>query len=722
MSNVRLENVYKIYPNGVKAVKDFNLNIENEEFIVFVGPSGCGKSTTLRMIAGLEDISAGRVYIDDVLVNDMEPKDRDISMVFQNYALYPNMSVYDNMAYGLRCQNFPTEADRVSVTLLECDFSDVNSDIKDMALPTRGEYFGNVSITWSIKGESKTTTILDNKITITQGDMDEDVTIIAKAFKNDLGNDGLSDAIEEEKEITFKVYKKGSKSNIEAKPTIKGANLSGRKLKEALIEDKIQRAAEILGITPYLNRKPKELSGGQRQRVALGRAIVRKPKVFLLDEPLSNLDAKLRVQMRSEITKLHEQLGTTFIYVTHDQIEAMTMGTRIVVMKDGVIQQVDTPLNLYEHPENTFVATFLGSPQMNLLEGKVKIKDEKTYFASNDLEIELPEEELLQTGFLVDGSEIYLGIRPKDVHVADKGYKTKIEITEQLGSETILYVKFPGKKDYSTISISDTDRFYHNGEEIMVSFDTLKLHLFDKKTGESLKKANVCNIISSTLEEKDGTLYVGDKAVDPSFKEHILTDYRGEVELHVNSDSISLDEIGDSIALNVTVSKVVKYSTYSVVFGKLENNQSIIFKVNKEIKDKIIKVYLPLNSIEIHKKEAKIFSKLYHKDTKLIYAKYRKTKSSAVLELETNLPIKNTLFKVREKEIVNDRLILNLVGAKEVKKSGERYKESITVITEINDIFEGQFIFAKKVSLGDFVQNEIADTLACAVGAKRDNE
>ena len=226
MANVRLENVYKIYPNGVLAVKDFNLNIENEEFVVFVGPSGCGKSTTLRMIAGLEEISAGRVYIDDVLVNDLEPKDRDISMVFQNYALYPNMTVYDNMAYGLRCQPFNYEP-----------------------------------------------------------------------------------------EFNFKVFELVS---LIIKMIIK-YHLR-RKEKERVIKEKITQVAEILGITDYLNRKPKELSGGQRQRVALGRAIVRNPKVFLLDEPLSNLDAKLRVQMRSEITKLHDKLGTTFIYVTHDQV------------------------------------------------------------------------------------------------------------------------------------------------------------------------------------------------------------------------------------------------------------------------------------------------------------------------------------------------------------------------------------------------------------------
>ena len=241
MASLLLKGIYKVYPSGVTAVTDFNLDIKDKEFIVFVGPSGCGKSTTLRMIAGLEEISKGELYIDGKLVNDVVPKDRDIAMVFQNYALYPHMTVYDNMAFGLKLRKVPKQ----------------------------------------------------------------------------------------------------------------------------IIDERVKEAAAILGITDYLTRKPKALSGGQRQRVALGRAIVREPKVFLLDEPLSNLDAKLRAQMRTEISKLHARLATTFIYVTHDQVEAMTMGTRIVVMKDGFMQQVDTPQNLYDYPINQFVAGFIGTPQMN---------------------------------------------------------------------------------------------------------------------------------------------------------------------------------------------------------------------------------------------------------------------------------------------------------------------------------------------------------------------
>ncbi|MGN1234625.1 MAG: ABC transporter ATP-binding protein, partial [Christensenellaceae bacterium] len=298
MAGLLLKHIDKIYDNGVQAVFDFCLDIRDKEFIVFVGPSGCGKSTTLRMIAGLEEISGGELYIDGKLVNDVVPKDRDIAMVFQNYALYPHMSVYENMAFGLRL----------------------------------------------------------------------------------------------------------------------------RKVPKAEIDRKVKDAAVILGITDYLNRKPKALSGGQRQRVALGRTIVREPKVFLLDEPLSNLDAKLRAQMRTEISKLHARLATTFIYVTHDQIEAMTMGTRIVVMKDGFMQQVDTPQNLYDYPTNLFVAGFIGTPQMNFFRdatiteeaGKVYVN----FVAGN--KILLPNTVVKKIKdieiYKNTGRAIVLGVRPEDIH------------------------------------------------------------------------------------------------------------------------------------------------------------------------------------------------------------------------------------------------------------------------------------------------------------------
>ena len=325
MAKVSLKHVYKIYDGDVTAVTDFNLEIDDKEFIILVGPSGCGKSTTLRMIAGLEDISKGELYIGDVLANDVAPKDRDIAMVFQNYALYPHMSVYDNMAFGLKLRKMPKEE----------------------------------------------------------------------------------------------------------------------------IRRRVEEAARILGISSYLERKPKALSGGQRQRVALGRAIVRDPKVFLLDEPLSNLDAKLRAQMRTEIAKLHKRLGTTFIYVTHDQTEAMTMGTRIVVMKDGFIQQVDTPQNLYDMPCNEFVAGFIGSPQMNFIDSKIEKKGNDYYFLVGKQAIKLPESKNKDNVLAkYVNKEVVVGIRPEHVNddpdfvakAGDAAIEADVEVTELMGAEIYLYL------------------------------------------------------------------------------------------------------------------------------------------------------------------------------------------------------------------------------------------------------------------------------------------
>ena len=318
MANVKLHHIYKVYDNGVKAVNDFNIDIEDNEFVVFVGPSGCGKSTTLRMIAGLEDITAGELFVGDTLVNDLEPKDRDIAFVFQNYALYPHMTVYENMAYGLKNRKLP---------------------------------------------------------------IDE-------------------------------------------------------------INKKVLEASEILGLNEYLDRRPKEMSGGQRQRVALGRALVRDPKVFLLDEPLSNLDAKLRTQMRAEITKLHKKIKTTFIYVTHDQVEAMTMGTRIVVMKDGFIQQIDTPLNLYNKPINKFVAGFIGTPQMNFFNIKLNKKDDNVDLKFNETtKYTIPYEDVckIDYNYLINNKEVTLGCRPEHVKIQENGIKCKVNFIEQLGTESILY-------------------------------------------------------------------------------------------------------------------------------------------------------------------------------------------------------------------------------------------------------------------------------------------
>ncbi len=378
MASLSLRNIYKKYPGGVVAVSDFNLEIKDKEFIIFVGPSGCGKTTTLRMVAGLEEITSGELYIGDRMVNDVAPKDRDIAMVFQNYALYPHMTVFDNMAFGLRLRKTPKDE----------------------------------------------------------------------------------------------------------------------------IKRRVEEAARVLDIAHLLDRKPKALSGGQRQRVALGRAIVREPKVFLLDEPLSNLDAKLRAQMRTEISKLHQKLGTTFIYVTHDQTEAMTMADRIVVMKDGLIQQVDSPNNLYLRPCNMFVAGFIGSPQMNFIEAVVVKKDGKFYaeFGSEDTktrkgvkyQIPLPESKNADDALVpYVGKEVIMGVRPEDIHdeprfletFSDCKVRAKVEVTELMGAEIFLYVNVEGSNLTARVDPTSTAR---PGDEIDMVLDNTKIHLFDKETEQTI--------------------------------------------------------------------------------------------------------------------------------------------------------------------------------------------------------------------------------------------
>ncbi len=372
MAGLTLKGIYKKYPGGVTAVTDVNLDIKDKEFIVLVGPSGCGKSTTLRMIAGLEEISEGELYIGDRLVNDIAPKDRDIAMVFQNYALYPHMTVFDNMAFGLKLRKVPKEE----------------------------------------------------------------------------------------------------------------------------IERKVNEAAKILDLSHLLDRKPKAMSGGQRQRVALGRAIVRSPKVFLLDEPLSNLDAKLRAQMRTEIAKIHKRLGTTFIYVTHDQTEAMTMGDRIVCMKDGFVQQVDTPQNLYENPVNKFVAGFLGSPQMNFIDAVLR-EEYGQYvveFGSNRgniYQIIVPESKVNENLQRYVDKEIILGVRPESIY-DDPAYiasattgiiDANVEITEMMGAETYLYLVCEGIPLTARVNPSSTAK---PGDDIKVAIDPNRIHIFDKETEKAI--------------------------------------------------------------------------------------------------------------------------------------------------------------------------------------------------------------------------------------------
>ncbi|MBD8014658.1 sn-glycerol-3-phosphate ABC transporter ATP-binding protein UgpC [Microbacterium sp. APC 3898] len=365
MAEIKIEKLGKRYDNGALAVSDFNLNIQDEEFIVFVGPSGCGKSTTLRMIAGLEEITEGEFFIDGKLMNEVQPKERDIAMVFQNYALYPHMTVYENIAFGLQL----------------------------------------------------------------------------------------------------------------------------RKFKKAEIKRRVNEAAAILGLEDYLDRKPKALSGGQRQRVALGRAIVRDAKVFLMDEPLSNLDAKLRVQMRAEIVKLHRRLKTTTIYVTHDQTEAMTMASRIVIMKDGLIQQVGSPKEVYNFPENRFVGSFIGSPAMNFFEGRI----DKGRYVMGDKMLDIPPqmmEMLKNEGY--EGKSVTLGIRPEHIHVNNEDlsniptseFEAVITVSELTGAETILHAVYAEQEFIARVEATTT---IEPGHTATLAFDMAHVHFFDDETGNRIK-------------------------------------------------------------------------------------------------------------------------------------------------------------------------------------------------------------------------------------------
>ena len=369
MATISLKHIGKVYPNGFEAVHDFNLEIEDKEFIIFVGPSGCGKSTTLRMIAGLEYISSGELYIDDKLMNTVAPKDRDIAMVFQNYALYPHMTVYDNIAFGLKIKKMPADE----------------------------------------------------------------------------------------------------------------------------IDRKVREAAAILELESLLDRKPKLLSGGQRQRVAMGRAMVRSPKVFLMDEPLSNLDAKLRVQMRTEIASLHQRLQTTFIYVTHDQTEAMTLGTRIVVMKNGFIMQVDSPQNLYNKPKNLFVAGFMGSPQMNFLKGICLVEESEVYIKIGDNKVKLPKEKgerLKEKGY--NNKNVILGVRPENILLREnyegtvseeEVFKCKIKVFELLGVDAYIYFDIEGSQLTARISSSSGHKV---GDQVEFVFEADKCHVFDVETEQNM--------------------------------------------------------------------------------------------------------------------------------------------------------------------------------------------------------------------------------------------
>ena len=485
MADVTLRHVYKVYDGGVRAVNDFDLEIKDKEFVVFVGPSGCGKSTTLRMIAGLEDITAGQLYIDGELMNEVEPKNRDIAMVFQSYALYPHMTVYDNMAFGLKLRHTPKEE----------------------------------------------------------------------------------------------------------------------------IDKRVRAAAEILEISELLSRKPKALSGGQRQRVALGRTIVRQPKVFLLDEPLSNLDAKLRVSMRSEITKLHEKLETTFIYVTHDQTEAMTMGSRIVVMKDGFIQQADTPITLFEDPCNLFVATFLGSPQMNIVDAELFMDGDVLKAKLNGVDnmvVAFPDikaKQLADKSYI--GKKVLLGIRPEHVKPEKKGeLDVFVDVVEHLGDETILYTKMEGRKDQFIIK-TPFNSGVHANEQLKVDFDMNHVYLFDADTHKAImgiphEDEIPVRIINNLIKIGEQEL-----VLDPEYMNHLLDSaFNNDVRLAIRPDYISLEEIPNALMLKAKFEFVEQKTDYQAVYFSLpgvEGYRAIKVKNGEKVElGKEVNLYLPYQRINVY--------------------------------------------------------------------------------------------------------------------------
>ncbi len=521
MAGLSLKHIYKVYPNGTKAVNDFNMEIEDKEFIVFVGPSGCGKSTTLRMIAGLEDISAGELMIGDMIVNDMEPKDRDIAMVFQNYALYPHMTVYENIAFGLRLRKLPKDE----------------------------------------------------------------------------------------------------------------------------IHKRVTEAAEILGITEYLGKKPKEMSGGQRQRVSLGRAIVREPKVMLLDEPLSNLDAKLRTQMRAEIAKLHARLNTTFIYVTHDQIEAMTMGTRIVVMKNGYVQQIDTPKNLYNYPGNKFVAGFIGTPQMNFFEGTLKKTGEKVEinFDNSDAKISVPYSMMykVRPSFLNGDKKVFIGLRAENISLnpdvvknSEAKIKVKVSHKEELGNQTLVYgdinMDGDGYTETSTRVIIEVDGEveFKAGDVLEAALDINKMHLFDKETEESiLPRVPEFNFVD--CEVKGGVMsFLGNSIKLPS----AISCEDGKYELLIPVDAIGLD--GD-IAVNVISSEKIN----GVNLLSLELGGRRMFSVSdEEVANGKKKIAIDLKRISLLKNGEEVVAAMPLKVT----LKGKLIKEKIMEEVEKNGKIKKS--------------------------------------------------------------------------------
>ena len=571
MAKVELYDVCKVYKGNVKAVSDFNLKIKDGEFVIFVGPSGCGKSTTLRMIAGLEEITSGKIYIGETLVNNVEPKDRDIAMVFQNYALYPHMSVYDNLAYSLKCHH-----------------------------------------------ESKD-----------------------------------------------------------------------------IINKKVHEVAELLNIKEYLERKPKELSGGQRQRVALGRCLIRNPKVFLFDEPLSNLDAKLRVQMRSEISKLHKEVKGTFIYVTHDQTEAMTMGDRIVVMKDGFIQQIDTPVNLYEHPINIFVATFLGSPQMNIF--KVTLKN-NTLFLDDNVKFKLSEKIINKINGNYENEELSLGIRPNDFSLGNKidfdFVVEKIDLIEKLGNETLVYINLPGRSESTIISLK-LDMSEKLEAPLYLKINKERIHLFNKNE-ESILKINDFNFLPVNFETVENDLLINNKYKIKNIENKLVGSLNNVNKgfISFKSDEINLNRLNENdicldlkvVAFDIRSDKYVYYAKDNV------SNMRITFISENEIKldeTKSLKVYVSLDLVNILDENLNILTvnQEIKKPIKELNIK-QIGKDFYVLNKDKNFIKENKYFLVTKIFDLNTNMLLVVKNQK---------GDELSILTSKNsDYFNGMMLYIKK--------------------------
>lgn len=571
MAKVELYDVCKVYKGNVKAVSDFNLKIKDGEFVIFVGPSGCGKSTTLRMIAGLEEITSGKIYIGETLVNNVEPKDRDIAMVFQNYALYPHMSVYDNLAYSLKCHH-------------------ENKDV---------------------------------------------------------------------------------------------------------INKKVNEVAELLNIKEYLERKPKELSGGQRQRVALGRCLIRNPKVFLFDEPLSNLDAKLRVQMRSEISKLHKEVKGTFIYVTHDQTEAMTMGDRIVVMKDGFIQQIDTPVNLYEYPINIFVATFLGSPQMNIF--KVTLKN-NTLFLDDNVKFKLSEKIINKINGNYENEELSLGIRPNDFSLGNKidfdFVVEKIDLIEKLGNETLVYINLPGRSESTIISLK-LDMSEKLEAPLYLKINKERIHLFNKNE-ESILKINDFNFLPVNFETVENDLLINNKYKIKNIENKLVGSLNNVNKgfISFKSDEINLNRLNeDDICLDLKVVAFDIRSDKYVYYAKDNvSNMRITFISENEIKldeTKLLKVYVSLDLVNILDENLNILTvnQEIKKPIKELNIK-QIGKDFYVLNKDKNFIKENKYFLVTKIFDLNANMLLVVKNQK---------GDELSILTSKNsDYFNGMILYIKK--------------------------